>query len=350
MKRLLMLMVVISVVLSAVVVFGAEKKKKAIKAEKITLACSYRNAVDEYWLHWDSGAKNASEALGAAYLGLSADDDEAKQVADLEVAITRGVKSLTIMPATAGALGSLVELCESKKVFVVSMWDRPASLTPDKYKYWVAHITMDTIKQGYTPAKVLFDKMGGKGNIVAFEGKPGTGSAEDRFEGLNQALKEYPGIKLLAHQTANYTRVDAVKVMEDFLSAYGESIDGIWAANDDMAIGAIEVLKPAGLAGGKIQIVGVNAIKEAIKAIMDGDMYATVSGEPWDMSGLGICYAYNALQGNMLPEKKQILVLPSPVVDASNAKAYYQSHFEGTRTADWKKKVEEVAQAIKAAQ
>jgi ribose transport system substrate-binding protein len=318
-------------------------------AEKITFAASYRNLTDEYWVVWDAGAKNASESLGAAFLGLSADDDEAKQVADLEVAIARGVKALTVMPATAGALGSLIELCESKHVYAVSMWDRPASLTPDKYKYWVGHITMDSVKQGYTPAKALFEKMGGKGNIVALEGKPGTGSAEDRYLGLSQALKEYPGIKLLGHQTANYNRVDAVKVMEDFLSAYGGKIDGIWSANDDMALGAVEVLKPAGLAGGKIKITGVNATKEAVQAIINGDMTLTVSGDPWDMSGVGICYAYEALKGNILPESKQIIVLPSPVIDASNAKAYFASAFAAVRTADWKKVAAGIEKQIKAA-
>ena len=83
---------------------------------------------------------------------------------------------------------------------------------------------------------------------------------------------------------------------------------------------------------------------------MDGDMYATVSGDPWDMSGLGICYAFNALQGNLLPSDKRIVVLPSPVVDAKNAKEFYKSHFEGKRSADWKKRLAEVAKEIKSAQ
>jgi ribose transport system substrate-binding protein len=320
------------------------------KDEELLLACSTRNSVNEYWLHWFAGAESAAKGLGADYLGLSADDDEAKQVSDVEGAIVRGVNALTIMPATAGALGSLAELCESQKVYFASMWDRPAELVPSDYEYWVAHITMDTVKQGYTPAKVLFEALGGKGKIVALGGMPGTGSAEDRHEGLKQALAEYPGIELLDYQTGNYNRVDAVKVMEDFLSAYGDEIDGIWAANDDMVVGAIEVLKPLGLAGGKIKIVGVDAIKEAIKAIIDGDMYATVSGDPWDMSGLGICYAYNAAIGNILPEDKQIIYLPSPVVDASNAQEYYDSHFVGERSADWPARAADVTKAIKAAQ
>lgn len=350
MKKFFTSLLVLAFVFSTVLLFAAGEKEETKAGEKLLLACSTRNSVNEYWLHWFDGAEAAAKGLGADYLAISADDDEAKQVADVEGAIVRGVKALTIMPATAGALGSLVELCESQEVYFVSMWDRPAELHPKDYKYWVGHITMDTVKQGYIPAKVLFDALGGKGKIVALGGMPGTGSAEDRHEGLKQALAEYPGIELLDYQTGNYSRVDAVKVMEDFLSAYGDDIDGVWSANDDMIVGAVEVLKPLGLAGGKIKIVGCDAIKEAIKAIVAGDIYATVSGDPWDMSGLGICYAYNAAMGNILPEDKQVIYLPSPVVDGSTAEEYYESYFVGERTADWKSRAEEVKKLIQEAQ
>ena len=211
-------------------------------AQKILLANSFRNLVNEYWIHWNEGGENAANGLGCEYLSLSAENNEAKQMSDVERAIVRGVDAIAVMPVTAGALGAMVDLCESQKIWLVSMWDRPSALEPKDYRYWVAHITMDTVKQGYIPAKILCEALGGKGKIVAIGGLPGTGSAEDRYEGLKRALNEYPGIELLGYQSGDYNRVKAVKVMEDFLSAYGNKIDGIWCANDDMAVGAIEAV------------------------------------------------------------------------------------------------------------
>lgn len=315
-------------------------------AEKILLANSFRNLVNEYWIIWNEGGESAAEGLDCEYLSLSAENNEAKQMSDVEGAIARGVDAIAIMPVTAGALGAMVDLCESQRIPVVSMWDRPSVLKPQDYKFWVAHITMDTVKQGYIPAKILCEALAGKGKIIAIGGLPGTGSAEDRHEGLNRALKEYPGIELLGYQSGDYNRIKALKVMEDFLSAHGDKIDGIWCANDDMAIGAIEVLKSVGLAGGKIKIVGVDAIKEAVKAIKEGDMYATVSGDPWYMSGLGMVYAYNAVEGKILPKIEQIVMLEAPVVNESNAAEFYQSYFVGERTADWESITEEVAKKM----
>jgi ribose transport system substrate-binding protein len=314
-----------------------------VAADEILLANSFRNLVNEYWIHWNAGGEHAAKGLGSQYLSLSADNNEAKQMSDIERAMARGVNGIAIMPATAGALGSMVELCESQNVWVVSMWDRPSALVPQDYKHWVAHITMDTVKQGYVPAKILFEALGGKGRIVAIGGLPGTGSAEDRHQGLKNALEEFPGVELLGYQSGDYNRVKGVKVMEDFLSAHGDEIDGIWCANDDMAVGALEVLKSSGLAGGKIKLVGVDAIKEAVKAIQDGDMFATVSGDPWSMSGLGMVYVYNAVNGKMVPEEDQIVLLDAPIVDHSNAAEYFQSNFAGERSADWQKIAEEVS-------
>ncbi len=319
-----------------------------VQAEKILLANSFRNLINEYWIIWNEGGENAAKGLGCEYLSLSAENKETKQMSDVEGAIARGVNAIAIMPVTAGALGAMIDLCEDRRIWVVSQWDRPSTIKPGDYKYWVAHITMDTVEQGYVPAKILCEALGGKGKIVALGGLPGTGSAEDRHEGLKRALKEYPGIEILGYQSGDYNRIVALKVMEDFVSAYGDKIDGIWCANDDMAVGAIEVLKPLGLAGGKIKIVGVDAIEEAVKAIIEGDMYATVSGDPWYMSGLGMVYAYNAVKEKILPEEEQIIMLEVPVVDQSNAAEYYQANFVGERTIDWEKISEEVAEKMQA--
>jgi len=314
--------------------------------EKILIANSFRNLVNDYWITWDEGGRNVAKMLGFEYITLSAENSESKQLNDLEGAISRGAKAISVMPVTAGALGSMIDLCESQKVWLVSMYDRPSDIIPADYEYWVAHITVSSVEQGYLAAKSLFEALGGTGKIVAIGGLPGTGSAEDRHDGLKRALEEYPGIELLGYQAGNYTRIGGVKVMEDFVSAFGDKIDGIWCGNDDTATGAIEVLKPLGFAGGKMKVVGIDATKVAVEAILRGDMWATAAADPWDMGGLGIVYAYNATQGKILPKEEQVVYLEVPVVSPSNAEEYYQSKFTGERTADWKKIAEELAEKM----
>lgn len=314
--------------------------------QKILLANSFRDFVEEYWVLWSAGSENAAKVLGCDYLPLSANSQETKQIADLESAIARGVDGIEIQPVTTDTLTSMVNFCEEEEVWFVTMWDKPDELLPKDYKYWAAHITMDDVRQGYVPGKVLFDALGGKGKVVAIGGLVGDSSATNRYEGLKIALKEYPGIELLDYQIGDWSRVKGVSIMEDFLASYGDEIDGLWCACDDMALGALEVIKSEGLAGGKIKIVGVDAIKEAVENVIKGDMYATVSGDSWYMGGLGLVYLYNAVKGNILPEEEQIIMLELPVVYQSNAEEYYQSVFVGERTIDWEKISEELVSKI----
>jgi len=342
MKKVKVSMIIFLVMCVMVICMGS-----SAQAEKILIANSYRNLTNEYWTHWNNGAINAARSLGCEYLSLSADDSEAKQISDVEGAVIRGVNAIMIMPVSAAALGSMVDLCVDQKIWVISMWDRPWELKPEDYKYWVAHITISSVKQGYYSAKILCETLGGKGKIVAIGGLAGTGSSEDRYEGLKKALKEYPDIELLDYQLADYNLAKAVKVMEDFYSAYGDKIDGVWCANDEMATGALEVLRPLGLAGGKIKVAGVDGIKKGVKGIIDGDRCATVSGEPWYLGGLGIVYAYNAaVAGRILPPGERIVELEPTVIDKSNAAEFYQANFVDEPVVDWKKIAEEVAEKM----
>jgi len=340
MKKITMTVFLVIFVMMVCIVFSYAQE------EEILLGNTFTNLVNEYWVMWNEGAKNAAEGLGCKYLCLSANDSETKQVSDLEIAIAGGVDAIVIQPVTTDTLGVILDLCEEYKVLAITTWDKPKSLNPRDYKYWVAHITIDDVRQGYIMAKVLFEALGGKGKIVAIGGKPGDRGSRDRQDGLKKALKEYPGIQLLAYQEAGWIRFKAISVMEDFVSAFGDKIDGVWSGNDDMAMGAIEVLKPMGLAGGKIKIVGIDGIKGAAMAIKEGDMYATAAGDAWYMCGLATVYAYNAVKGNILPEEKQIFVLEPTIIDQSNVEEFYQANYVEEKSADWKKISEEVAKRI----
>lgn len=132
----------------------------------------------------------------------------------------------------------------------------------------VAYVGTDDYQLALATARFLLNAMGGKGNVVILEGPENLPTSIARLKAYKDALKEFPGVKLLASKTANYARQPAVDVMRTFLRTYPQ-IDGVLAANDPMAIGAIEALKAANR---KALVVGINASREVIDLVKSGDL------------------------------------------------------------------------------
>jgi simple sugar transport system substrate-binding protein len=117
-------------------------------------------------------------------------------------------------------------------------------------------------------------------NAVVLEGTTGATAATERTNGINEALKNFPNIKVLASQTGNFTRAEGQAVMESFLKSQPD-IDLLFAENDDMGLGAVAAIKAAGKVPGKdIIVVGCDSVKAAFDAIVAGDMNATIECTP----------------------------------------------------------------------
>jgi len=125
---------------------------------------------------------------------------------------------------------------------------------------------------GSIEAQYVVDKLGGKGNVVILEGPIGQSGQVERLKGINKVLEKNPEIKVLDKKTANWSRAEALALMENWLTAHPGKIQGVIAENDEMAIGAIQAIKAAGLNVKDFAIVGVDGVKDAIKAAKDGEM------------------------------------------------------------------------------
>ncbi|OGO37069.1 MAG: hypothetical protein A2Z03_03050 [Chloroflexi bacterium RBG_16_56_8] len=200
------------------------------------------------------------------------------------------------------------------------------------------HMGVDGVPGGYFIAKSLFDAMGGKGKIVAMQGLLANVPAVQRFDGLKKALKEYPNIQLLADQTAEWDRTKAFSVMEAFLAKYPD-IGGVWAANDNMGLGALEALRAA-KKNKKILSSGIDGTSEAIQAVVDGEFAATVVNDPMWQGGMGLSLAYHAKIGTFDPSKqpktnREFYFVPVNV-DQKNAKQIQRDYVFGIPNYDWK--------------
>jgi galactofuranose transport system substrate-binding protein len=159
--------------------------------------------------------------------------------------------------------------------------------------------------------------MGGKGNIVELTGTSGSSVAMDRQKGFVDKLKEKaPDMKVIASQTGDFARANGQKVMENLLQSEGDKINAVYAHNDEMAIGAINAIKAAGKVPGKdIIIVSVDGTKDALQAIIDDEMGATVESSPF--FGPSVFDVIENLEDGKEVEKE--IIIEDRFFDKSNA-------------------------------
>jgi ribose transport system substrate-binding protein len=179
----------------------------------------------------------------------------------------------------------------------------------------VAYVGTDDYQLAVSTARYLLDAMGRKGNVVILEGPENLPTSIARVKAYKDVLKEYPDVKLLASKSANYARTPAIETMKSFLRLYPQ-IDGVLAANDPMAIGAIESLKAAKR---KALVVGINASREVIELVKSGDLLGSGDYNGFVQGCLATEIAIANLRKQPVPAE---ITLKAVVMDKSNYQNY----------------------------
>ena len=179
----------------------------------------------------------------------------------------------------------------------------------------VSYVGTDDYQLALTTARYLIKAMGGKGNVVILEGPDNLPTSIARVKAYKDVLKEFPEVKLLASKSANYARTPAAETMRSFLRLYPQ-IDGVLAANDPMAIGAVEALKAANR---KALVVGINASKEVLDFIKSGDIIGSGDYNGFLQGCLGVEVAVRNLRKQPVPKEVNLKAL---VVDKTNYQPY----------------------------
>ena len=147
-----------------------------------------------------------------------------------------------------------------------------------------SYVGSDDTVSGYLEAKTVLDKIGCKGNVVILEGPIGQSAQISRLEGNKKALAECPDVKVLEDQTANWSRAEAQKLMENWLTAHPGEINGVIGQNDEMALGAIEAIKQAGLDLKNFPTAGIDGISDALRR-EGGRVDLDPAGRGWTGTG-----------------------------------------------------------------
>ena len=319
------------------------KTEDTASKDKLYIAACIHSTDNEYWNQEAEGVKMFAKTLpeGTAEVEvLTCDGDDEKQLNGIKAFIASHGKNCIfyVDPSNAPNTAAIAEVCEAAGVYWTSVWHLAEGLNPADYKYYVAHQSVDGVAQGYNIAKAIFDtfETKGKGKILALQGQLGNDSAVERYEGLNKALAEYPDIELLDTQVANWSSQEALKTTETWLAKYGEDIDGIWCANDHMAIGALQALKAKGL-NGKVKLCGVDGVSAALDAIEAGDIVCTVANNGYLQGGYGASFAYQAYTGKIKVDelKTRAFYTDGTFVDATNLKDFKSTFVDSTPTYDF---------------
>lgn len=248
-----------------------ENKDTAKPATKVTIGLSISTLNNPFFVTLKDGADKAAKAAGADLIVVDAGDNTAKQLSDIEDLIQKKVSVLLINPTDSAAVVSAVEAANKANIPVITV-DRASN--GGKV---VSHIASDNVKGGSMAAEYIMKTLGNKGNIVELQGIAGTSAARDRGQGFHSVVDGKDGVKVVASQPADFDRAKGLSVMENTLQG-NKDIQAVFAHNDEMALGALSAIQAAGR--NNILVVGFDATDDAVKAVKDGKMAATVAQKP----------------------------------------------------------------------
>lgn len=279
---------------------GGDASAAPAAAEDIVLVQAVRSLSNPYHANWVAGAELYAESVGMEVQVLSDDGDSQRQLSQIRSLLSQDATIvLNVDPNTSSDAQAIVNAVTDAGGYVVTQWNKPDDLHPwDVNDRWVAHIGFDGSVGGKDIADALFEEMGGSGGIIALQGILDNVPAQQRYAGLEASLAENPDIQLLDQQTANWDRASAFDVTQTLLAKHGDAVKGIWAANDGMALGALEALSAAGLEG-QVPIVGIDAVPEALELLQDPESgyVATVSSDAYWQGGAATALAHRAALG-----------------------------------------------------
>ncbi len=269
--------------------------------EKITLGYSVQDLGNQYWYTVAQGVKDRASELGNIdVVVLDARTDPNAQLAHVEDLVQQKVDLILLSPWDPGPGGSAVEIANEAGIPVIVL---DVGVNSGKIETF---IVSDNYKGGQLAGEFVAEKIGKEGQVAIIQCQLGYVIPALREKGFEDTMKQY-GIEVVAKQPADSQRALGMTVMENFIQAYPD-LDAVFACNDEMALGALEAVRGAGLQD-KITVVGFDAIHDALVSIKEGGLAATVAQQPYEMGKMGVDCALRVLNGEKLDETIYIPVV-----------------------------------------
>lgn len=261
------LSIILIIIMSAMTLVGCQQKSDN-SVKKIGFIVSTLN--NPFFVDLKSGIEERAKELGYEVVVLDSQNDPAKEVSNMEDLTVKDVDIVLLNPVDSDSAVASVMIANNYELPVVTV-DRAANGGEV-----VTHIASDNAVGGSMAAQYLIDQLGGKGNIVELEGTAGSSAARDRGQGFDDKIAE-SNMNIIAKQIADFDRTQGLTVMENILQSK-KDIDAVFAQNDEMALGAQKALEDMGMKD--VLIVGFDATDDAVEAVKNGTMAATVAQQP----------------------------------------------------------------------
>ncbi|OJY88146.1 MAG: ATPase [Sphingobacteriales bacterium 40-81] len=236
--------------------------------KSLTIGASMLSLQSEFVVNVKDAMEDAAKEKNVNLIVNDAQRTAEKQVQQIETFIAQKVDAIILNPCEVEASSPAVEKAKAAGIPIINV-NSETTAKPDGFAgsrdEESGEIAMEQI------AKLL----GGKGNIVIMDGYMGQAAQIKRAIGAKNVLSKYPGIKVLAEQTAEWDRAKGMNLMENWIQSYGDKINAVFAHNDEMGMGALQALEQAKLKD-KIIVVSIDAIVDALQAVKDGRLDATV--------------------------------------------------------------------------
>lgn len=261
------LSIIMTMILTSTLLVGCSNSKDS-GAQKIGLIVSTLN--NPFFVDLKTGIENKAKELGYEVVVLDSQNDPAKEVSNMEDLTVKDVDIVLLNPVDSDSAIASVMIANSSDLPVMTV-DRVANGGEV-----ISHIASDNIAGGDMAAKFLIEQLGGKGKIVQLEGIAGSSATRDRGQGFDTGI-EGSEFELVARQSADFDRTKGLTVMENIIQSKGD-IDAVFAQNDEMALGAQKALEAAGM--NDVLVVGFDATDDAVDAVKQGKMAATVAQQP----------------------------------------------------------------------
>jgi len=312
--------IALSILLMAMLLAGCSEQKVSTndggssdsKADdgKIVIGVSMLNLSNEFIVQIKDGIEAKAEELGVEVLINDAQKSADKQLQQVDTFIAQGVDAIIVNPVETEASSPAVERAKEAGIPVINV-NGVTTAEPDVF------VGSRDEESAEIAIEYIAEQLNGAGNFVMMHGHPGQAAEIKRTDGAKEALKNHPDLKLIAEQTANWSRDEALTLMQNWLLAYDGQIDAVFAQNDEMGMGALQALENAGKTD--ITLISIDAIADALQAVKDGRLDATVFQNSVAQGGGAVEAAFKLINGETVEKETYI---PFELVTQENVDNY----------------------------
>ena len=284
--------------------------------KQITIGISYQNLQNEFIINIQDAVRAEAKKLNVKLIESDGQGNAENQISQVQDFLSQNVDAIILNPYDKEGSAPAVNLAVQAHKPIVVVNAIVSNL--DKAN---AYVGSEDAEAGRIEAQRIVDVLNGKGNVVIIHGPNGHSAEVQRSEGIRDVLAKNPNIKVLAEQTANWDRTQALNLMENWLAS-GQKIDAVLAQNDEMALGALKAIEAAGKQG-QIAVIGIDAIPDALKAVAEGKMVGTVFQDAKGQGAQAVDLAADLAQGKTVSHDNYI---PFQLVTTTNVSQFAKSN------------------------